>query len=210
MPIITQTLPMPTGPITTMMGRISVANPARAVKLRFTDASMVGCTVTVREASTWLGRYTNIQLGDFTQWMPSTELRLDVSGCAGGGSTWAPTVGVLADLGGFGSTAHSEASSNPYPAAGQHFTLALGQPSYIGFDLAASPSAKKKQRRTNASALTSNVRNCRRCRQIHPFQISDSETRRDLRPLMNASRARTASMRHAWQARPAHRELRTT
>jgi oxalate decarboxylase/phosphoglucose isomerase-like protein (cupin superfamily) len=41
-----------------------VANPARAVKLRFTDASMVGCTVTIRQASTWLGRYTNIALDD--------------------------------------------------------------------------------------------------------------------------------------------------
>jgi hypothetical protein len=147
MPIITQTVPMPTGPITMMMGRISVANPARAVRLRFTDASMVGCTVTVREASTWLGRYTNIQLGDFTQWMPSTELRLEVSGCAGGGSTWVPTVGVLTDLGGFVSTAHSEASSNPYPAAGQRFTLALAEPSYIGFDSAAVASCDKLEAR---------------------------------------------------------------
>jgi RHS repeat-associated protein len=87
---------------------------------------------------------------DSTQWMPSTELRLDVSGCAGGGSTWAPTVGVLTDLGGFVSTAYSEASSNPYPAAGQHFTLALAEPSYIGFDSAAVASCEKLEARDSA------------------------------------------------------------
>jgi RHS repeat-associated protein len=123
-------------------GRLSASGGARAMRLRFTGAAVAGCTVTLYDnASTQgaapnLGRYTAVQQGDVTGWMPTAKLAIRVQDCAiaEGTQKWMLGVEVTTEAGVLSVTPHAEATSNPYPAGGQHFALSLTEPSYVHFD----------------------------------------------------------------------------
>jgi RHS repeat-associated protein len=113
-------------------GVASGVSGAREVRLHFTDASWAGCTVDLRAATgEWLGQYAGLHVGDFTGWLPTSNVLLVVSVCAGGAAPWQPVIGILSDVGVFTATPRTEVTTNPYPAAGQQFRVTLSGPSFL-------------------------------------------------------------------------------
>jgi RHS repeat-associated protein len=136
-----------------LWGNVSAAAGSRAVKLHFTDASLAGCAITLRTPEfVWLADIASVATGDSTGWLPSAKVALEVKGCAGGGSSWRPTIGVTSQLGSYIPAPRSEATANPYPAAGQRFTLTLVQPSYLRLDAVALASCDMLEARDASGA----------------------------------------------------------
>lgn len=134
-----------------LWGTVSGVTGARAVRLRFTDASMAGCDVIIRaDDFRWLAEISSVQTGAQTAWLPAGKLTLEVKKCTAPGSPWQPTLGLTSDVASFTTTAHTEATSNPYPAAGQHFSVTLAQPGYLQVEGVALASCDQLEARDQA------------------------------------------------------------
>ena len=140
---------VPTGATSLSVVPVSLGLSAQ---LHFVDAAMVGCTLRARADSSWLGEF-QVTAGGLTPWFPQmTRLVVELVRCPQAvngdhvmGVRTAPAVART--------TPHTEATTQPYPAAGQQFRLMLSEPSYVQLTNVAVASCDKIEARTPAGTV---------------------------------------------------------